>query len=1246
MKENEAFLKTPPERQPDVPYHQLFQFATLLDKLLIAVGIIASIICGVFQPYLMVLFGDVSGVLLDFTTAMNANLTFEEEKLTTEKLYDGTEYFAIMTSVSALIILVCTYISVVFFTQSSLRQTCKMRKLFMEKTINQDIGWYDQNQTGDFASIITDNIPKIEDGIGEKVGVVVFLGTTCVSGMIWALIKGWQLALVCLASLPLQTLVMGAIAWFSAKYCKQEMAAYSAAGAIAEEVLSSIKTVVAFDGQEKEEKRYEKFVKIAQNNNVKRCLFNSINQGFLWFLAYGCYALAFWYGVGLVIEERNLPEADRVYTPGNMMGVFFATLIASWNCGTISPYLEVFGMARGAAFKVFQVLESRPEMYKQYDVGKRPDFMSNIAFKNVKFSYPSRANVQVLKNINLEIRFGETVALVGPSGSGKSTIVQLMQRFYDPNSGMISIDDVNLKDVNLSYLRQNVGVVSQEPSLFATTIAENIRYGKLSATMEEIIAAAKKANAHRFVTNLPFGYQTVIGERGSQLSGGQKQRIAIARALIKAPNLLILDEATSALDTASEVEVQQALDAISGECTKLVVAHRLSTIRNASRIIVFDQGEVVEHGSHAQLMAAKGVYYNMITSQGYTDLKSENDKDNDKALQKSKSFSNHSRESAEDDQQVTEEEYFPQEGSSRTILKILRMNSSEWLSMIIGTLASFMNGASLPLYGLIFGDILGALSIIDNTVLRREANFYCLYFLYLGIASGIAMFFQIYGFGYAGEKLTYRLRNKMFGCMLRQEMGWFDRKENGVGALCAQLSGDAASVQGAGGSRIGLILNSVSTFILAACIGFYLEWRLTLVAGVFFPLMFFSISYERKSVQQETQAAQKLLEKSAKIAIEAIDNIKTVKALGCERVFCDTYEKELDLCRQAGFKRSHIKAGLIGMARCIQFLAYAGGMTYGAQLLEQNEVDSATLFKVLEVIVTSSWSIGNALSFSSNMQKGITAAAKIFRLLNREPAIKNSPNGIVRYLEKADVEYSKIYFSYPTRPAIPILNGLDLSILNGKTVALVGGSGCGKSTLIQLLIRFYDPGYGEVAIGGDDVRALSLKHLRSHLGIVSQEPNLFDLTIAENISYGIHDRKVDLKEIMEAAKSANVHSFVTSLPLGYETRLGSKGKQLSGGQKQRIAIARALLRDPKILLLDEATSALDNESEKIVQEALDNARKGRTCITIAHRLTTIQDADVICVVKEGQIAEMGTHGELLKLKGHYYDYYKMQSGQN
>ncbi|XP_066148570.1 multidrug resistance protein homolog 49-like [Euwallacea fornicatus] len=1247
-KKSDSKVVKPSENTQDVPYYKLYNYSTCLDKFLICVGLLGSTICGIFQPYLMILFGDVSGVILAYSTAMTQNLSIEEQNVEVEKLYTGTRYFALMTGISSVIVICSTYIAGVALTQSSLRQTFKMRKLFLEKTINQDISWYDQNQTGDFATVLTDNIPKVEDGMGEKVGMVVFLSTTFISGIIMAMLKGWKLALVCLASLPLQTLIMGLIAWCSAKYCKQEMAAYGSAGAVAEEVLSAIRTVVAFGGQDKEARRYDKFVRDAKNNNIKRCLFNAINQGCIWFLTYGCFALAFWYGVGLIIDERHLPESERVYTPGNMMGVFFATLIATWNFGTIGPYLEVFGMARGAAFKLFQVLESEPKIHNCNDEGTRPDFMSNIALKEVKFRYPARPDVLVLKSISFEIKFGETVALVGHSGSGKSTIVQLLQRFYDPSSGMITIDGVNLKDVDLSYLRKNVGVVSQEPSLFATTIAENIRYGKLNASMDEIVIAAKKANAHRFICNLPYGYQTVIGERGSQLSGGQKQRVAIARALIKTPNLLILDEATSALDTASEVEVQQALDAISGECTKIVIAHRLSTIRNADRIIVFEKGEIVEQGSHVSLMESKGVYYNMITSQGFTELgKDSASPKKEIKNRKSLTFSDRSHVSNEtEEEDPTEEKDLKVEGNSATILQIIKTNSPEWLPMLTAAVASLMNGTSLPLYGLIFGDILGALSNTNNEELREDANNYCLYFLYLGIASGIAMFFQIYGFGYAGEKLTCRLRNMLFSSILRQEIGWFDRKENGVGALCAQLSGSAASVQGAGGSRIGLVLNSVSTFLLAVCLGLYFEWRLTLIAGVFFPLVFFSISYERQSVQKEVQFTQKLMEKSSKIAVEAIDNIRTVKALGCESVFCDYFEKELVQCRIAGFKRSHFKAAVIGMARSLQALAYAPGMTYGAYLLVQKQVDAATVFKVLEVVLSSSWSIGNALSFSSNMQKGITAAAKMFALFKREPKIQNPANQIVPSTSHSDVDYSHIYFSYPTRPDIQILNGLNLSIMTGKTVALVGGSGCGKSTLIQLLIRFYDPESGEVTVGGDDIRELSLNCLRSQLGIVSQEPNLFDLTIAENISYGINDREVEMKEVEEAAKAANIHNFVVSLPLGYETRLGTKGKQLSGGQKQRVAIARALMRNPKILLLDEATSALDNESEKVVQEALDNARKGRTCITIAHRLTTIQDADLICVVKDGKIAEMGAHNELLELKGHYYEYYKLQSGQS
>lgn len=1245
--ETDTFLaKKKPEEKKDnvVPYYQLYRYSTLFDKFLLVVGFIGSAICGVLQPFLMILFGDVSGVIVDYSSLISGNLTEDEKDIATQKMLEGTKDFAIMSTIAAAVVIVSSYVAVVCFSHSAIRQTFKMRKHFFEKVLYQDVSWYDVNQTGDFASIITDNIPKIEDGIGEKVGMLIFFQSTFVTGVVWALIKGWQLALVCLASFPLQTLVMGAIAWFSAKYCKQEMAAYSGAGSVAEEVLSSIRTVVAFDGQDRETKRYEVYVKEAESNNVKRCLFNALNQGFIWFLAYSCYALAFWYGVGLVIAERSLPENEQVYTPGNMMGVFFCTLIATWNFGSAGPYLEVFGMARGAAYKVFNILDSQPSMHRQNNLGKRPVFVSDIVFKNIRFKYPARPDVQVLSNINLEISFGETVALVGHSGSGKSTLVQLLQRFYDPTSGYITIDGVDLKDVNLNYLRQNVGVVSQEPSLFATSIAENIRYGKLNATLDEIVAAAKKANAHKFICKLPHGYQTVIGERGAQLSGGQKQRIAIARALIKEPNLLILDEATSALDTASELEVQAALDAISGECTKIIVAHRLSTIRNADRIIVFDKGQIVEEGSHTKLMEAKGVYHNMINSQGYTELNSGDDiKSN---IEKSETRFSISTDEKVDMPPEETEKSKEEANTSGVLLKIIKTNTPEWLSMVVGCLASLVNGASLPMYGLIFGDILGVLSIQDIFSLRYQANLYCLDFLYLGLVSGVGMFLQIFAFGYAGEKLTYRLRTKMFSSMLRQEIGWFDKKENGVGALCAQLSGDAASVQGAGGSRIGLILNSVSTFILSTVFGLYLEWRLALIAGVFFPILFFCIYYERIALQQEAIYTQKLLEKSAKIAVEAIDNMKTVKSLGCENIFCEYYVKELIHCKKIGFRRSHVRAFILGCARSLQFVAYAAGMVYGAKILSLGEVDSGTVFKVLEVVVTSSWSIGNALSFSSNMQKGLVAASRIFALFERIPSIRNSSSSIKRHWENPNVEYSQVYFSYPTRPNVQILNGFDLSIAHGKTVALVGSSGCGKSTLIQLLIRFYDPDHGDVSVEGEDVRFLDLKCLRSQLGIVSQEPNLFDLTIAENISYGVNDRPTSMKEIEAAAKAANIHNFICSLPLGYETRLGNKGKQLSGGQKQRVAIARALMRDPKILLLDEATSALDHESEKVVQEALDNARQGRTCITIAHRLTTIQDADLICFVKGGQVAELGTHNHLLNIKGHYYEFYKLQSGQS
>lgn len=382
--------------------------------------------------------------------------------------------------------------------------------------------------------------------------------TAFVGAIVLAFVKGWLLALVCLSSLPVTMISLGIVSVLTSKLSKQELDVYAKAGNIAEEAFTAVKTVKAFEGQDLESEKYESQLVHAKKLNIKRGFFSAFGFGLLWFFIYASYALAFWYGVKLILD------GDNVYTPGTMLTVFFSVMMGSMNIGMASPYIEAFGIAKGASVKVFKVIEQIPTINPLNKKGiiTNEEFKT-IEFKDIKFSYPTRKEVQVLNGINLKIRKGETVALVGSSGCGKSTCIQLLQRFYDPDEGEIIFNDDNLKDLDVEWVRSKIGTVGQEPILFGTTIAENIRYGRENATREEIEDAAKQAYAHAFVKKLPLGYDTLVGERGAQLSGGQKQRIAIARALIRKPEILLLDEATSALDTASEAKVQAVLERVS-----------------------------------------------------------------------------------------------------------------------------------------------------------------------------------------------------------------------------------------------------------------------------------------------------------------------------------------------------------------------------------------------------------------------------------------------------------------------------------------------------------------------------------------------------------------------------------------------------------------------------------------------------------------------------------------------------------
>ncbi|GAN02650.1 multidrug resistance protein 1 [Mucor ambiguus] len=1255
---------TKDNKKPKVSFIQLFRFSTRVELSIIIIAATLSAISGVLPPLAILIYGSY------ITKIVNAQ--GNEAVLT-----------SIMPTIRLMLIMgtaaiITTYISTCLWIRMGERQVRRIRALYLHSILEQDMAWFDTAKDNSFLTRLASDTQLIQDGISERLGFCISFCCQFLAGFLVGFYKGYKMALTMFSVCPLLIAIMLTMIVMIKKYAIQTQTSYTQAGAVAEQALQAIRTVYAFSLQERFLQRFQEKLKVAERFGTKRIYVTGVGFAVFTFCFYSSLGLALWYASQLVLE--------RTSTASSVFVVFLAMITGSISMARMLPHLTAIANACGASYSIFKVIDTVPTIQCNHHGGEKPAHVDGtIEFKHVNFAYASRPDALILHDLSLTIHAGMTVACVGQSGSGKSTLVQLLQRFYDPKDGQITLDGRDVKGLNVQWLRQSIGVVNQQPVLFNTTIRENIKMGSpVPVSDAGIIAAAKEANCHHFVMKLPQGYNTSVGEHGDMLSGGQRQRIAIARAIVKNPSILLLDEATSALDTQSERLVQNALDKASANRTTIIIAHRLSTVAKADKIVVLDNGSIVETGTHQELIRLNQRYADLVRKQSidpneeeqqdtlsideeidheisdvelktdgrsqlHSDLTKVNTIDSAGSTDVSVISDIYAKASDYDEKKTiihvedNNTKHCTQHSSTWSVVKRMRQ---EWWLILLGVCGALIHGTILPLYAYTFSSVIGILSDpnYQKAPPLQGTNLYAFIFFIIGVASFVGGGLNKICLPLSGEYFTHRLRGQIFEAYMKQDIEFFDKKEHNTGILTTRLATDAQSVSDMVSKVWGDVVGLSATLTTGLIIAFMHSWALTLITMSMLPLIVLSTTFDMYLQRSFDDKTKNDTIASSQVAGEAIREVRTVAALCKQAYFEERYAEATERSHQLAIRKAYFSSIGFAFHRGIIIYTNALAFYFGTQLLVNGSIEFRQLFTSMTVLILTAESAARNSMFATVLAKGKEATRTIFDLL--DPVCSSRIESGLEGAEpeagtlKGNVRYDGVKFAYPARQDDLVFDGsFDLDISSGQNVALVGPSGSGKSTIIGLLQRWYDVTEGSVSLDSRNVKSYSVHNLRSHMSVIGQEPILFNVSIAENIRYGVHDNEthVTQQDVEDVAKAANIHDFVTSLPQGYDTLVGVKGSQLSGGQKQRIGIARAILRKPRVLLLDEATSALDSESERLVQEALDQIiQQGtQTTITIAHRLSTVVNADVICVLKNGKIKEQGTHRELLALNGVY-----------